>query len=177
MSYNFCDLSACWLRSNDTFKWFVVYFSTIYYHPPKHFLVYHSKQSLINWRCKKKDLRRYHWNSEIFSTNNYRMDWRHQQRWYMHIEFVHKTFRFRKHFGIVLTEEIRTAKFCSEVFWCGNIYLIYLNHHHTSLNSVRSFYRIKLQNYCDMVLLFAPSLRKRGCAVCVYPNRVKWIAI
>ena len=34
----------------------------------------------------------------------------------MFIKFVHKTFSFRKHFNTVLTEAIRTAKFCQEVF-------------------------------------------------------------
>ena len=34
----------------------------------------------------------------------------------MYIEFIYITFSFRKHFGTVLTEEIRIAKFCTEVF-------------------------------------------------------------
>ena len=43
---------------------------------------------------------------------------------YIYIKFVQKTFSFRKHFGTVLTEEIRVAKFCTEVFkmpklFCG----------------------------------------------------------
>ena len=32
------------------------------------------------------------------------------------MKFVQKTFSFRKHFGTVLTEDIRAAKCCTEVF-------------------------------------------------------------
>ena len=34
----------------------------------------------------------------------------------MYIYFFHKNLSFCKHFGTVLTEEIRTAKYCTEVF-------------------------------------------------------------
>ena len=34
---------------------------------------------------------------------------------HIYIKFVQKIFSFRKHFGTVLTEEIRIAKFCTEV--------------------------------------------------------------
>ena len=47
---------------------------------------------------------------------------------YMYITYVHKTFCFRKHVGTVLRAEIRTTKFCTEVF----VILI--------LHSMRSFY-------------------------------------
>ena len=62
----------------------------------------------------------------------------------MSINFVPKTFSFHKHFGTVLTEGIRTAKFCTKVsvmqkhLKCPNI--IYLNGVRTCLDSVRSFY-------------------------------------
>ena len=70
------------------------------------------------WRraYKKMDFWRYHMISEIFLTNDYRTDWRHQCRWYIFIKLVKNTFSFRKHFSTVLTEEIRIAKFCTEVF-------------------------------------------------------------
>ena len=41
----------------------------------KRIVIYYSVQCLIT-RCKKKDLRRYHSNSDVFMTNDYRMDWR-----------------------------------------------------------------------------------------------------
>ena len=80
----------------------------------------------------------------------------------MHIAFVYKAFSFRKHFGTVLTEEIRTAKFGTGVFVMPKRLITKLNIHDGSTPCDCFISRI-LQNYCDMVkFLFLPSLRKRG---------------
>ena len=50
----------------------------------------------------------------------------------MYIKFVHKTFSFHKHFGLVLTDEIRTAKFDTEVF-------VMLKHLMTKLDKPESY--------------------------------------
>ena len=64
------------------------------------------------WRCKKMELRRCHNNSDVFCdkllTRGMEIS--------INMQFVHKTFSFRKHFGAVLREGIQTAKFCTEVF-------------------------------------------------------------
>ena len=39
------------------------------------------------------------------------------------MQFVHKGFSFRKHFGTVLREEIRTAKLWTEVFVMTKLYI------------------------------------------------------
>ena len=43
------------------------------------------------------------------------------------LNLLKKTFSFRKHFGTVLTEEIRIAKFCTEVFVMPKHLMIKLN--------------------------------------------------
>ena len=70
-------------------------------------------------------------------TNGYRTEWRDHLIWYMYIKFVHKSLSFRKHFVTVLTEDMQSTKFCHEVFVMPK-HLIYQNHPHTCLHSVRS---------------------------------------
>ena len=58
---------------------------------------------------------------------------------HLYIKFVQTTFKFRKHCGAVLTEEIRKAKFLTLCLWCRNIKwpnLIYINNPYTCLHSV-----------------------------------------
>ena len=61
----------------------------------------------------------------------------------VYIKFVKKTLSFRKHFCTVFTEEIRIAKFCTEVFVMPKRLMIKLNIPEASLkciHSVQSFY-------------------------------------
>ena len=54
--------------------------------------------------------------SEKKFTNDYRTDENINKDVTSTLNLLKKTFIFRKHFGTVLTEEIRIAKFCTEVF-------------------------------------------------------------
>ena len=61
-----------------------------------------------------------------------------------------KTFSFRKHFGTVLTEEIRIAKICTEVFVMPKHFMTKINTPESSL-CMSPLRAIVLHNYCDMV--------------------------
>ena len=76
------------------------------------------------------------------------------------LNLLKKTFSFRKHFGTVLTEEIRIAKFCNEVFVMPKLLITKLNISESSLymSPLRSIQTI-LQNYCDMV---------KYCSLCTF---------
>ena len=74
--------------------------------------------------------------------------------------FKKKTFSFRKHFGTVLTDEIRIAKFCTEVFVMQKHLMTKLNipgaFLYTCLHSVQSFYLKNIAEFnCDMVNFFS----------------------
>ena len=51
----------------------------------------------------------------------------------MYIKFVKKILSFRKHFGTVFIEEIRIAKFCTEVFVMPKLLMTKLNVPESSL--------------------------------------------
>ena len=74
------------------------------------------------------------------------------------------TICFHKHFGTVFTEEIRTAKFCTEVFVMPKHLMtkLYIPEWSTYMRSFS-----ELLWYGKKSLLFAPSLRKKGCTACV----------
>ena len=97
------------------------------------------------WRCKTKDLRQYHNYSEVFlKKKNYVTEWRHQYRWYMYNKYVCKTFSSGKHYGAVLRDGIRTAKFCTKVFVMPKHTWIILVHVSTPCNR---FISTVLQKY------------------------------
>ena len=50
-----------------------------------------------------------------------------QKQTYIYIKLVQKSVSFRKHFGSILTKEIRKAKFCTEVFVMPKHLMIKLN--------------------------------------------------
>ena len=118
------------------------------------------------------DLRRYHMISAIFLTNYYRTDWRHQLRWYIYFKFVQKTYSFRKHFGTILTEEIRIAKFCTEVFVMPKYLMTKLNIPESSLYMSPLRTIVLSQQYCRITVIwqnfvhFGPLLNMRRCIVC-----------
>ena len=90
------------------------------------------------------DLIRYHMISEIFLTMTITRSEDINKDDTSILNLLKKTFSFRKPFGIVLTEEIRKAKFCTEVFVMPKHLMIeeyiYQNHPYTCLHSVQSFY-------------------------------------
>ena len=73
------------------------------------------------------------------------------------------------HFGTVLTEEIRVAKFCTEVFVMAKHLMTKRNIPESSLYMSRFraivLYQEMLHNDSDIVL-FAPLLNMRRCIVC-----------
>ena len=82
---------------------------------------------------------------------------------HLYIKFIKKTFSFRKHFGTVLKEEIRIAKFCTEVFVMPNYLMTKLNILESSLHVYMSPLRaiVSSQQYCiitvirSIIVLFA----------------------
>ena len=70
------------------------------------------------------------------------------------MKFVHKTFSFRKHFRTVLSEEIRTAKFCTAVFVMPK-YLM-TKKSYTELSSYMSLLRaiVLSQQYCRITVVW-----------------------
>ena len=65
-----------------------------------------------------------------------------------------KKFSFRKHFGTVLTEEIRIAKFCNEVFVMPKYLMTKLNIPESSLyvSPLRAI--ILSQQYCRITVIW-----------------------
>ena len=72
----------------------------------------------------------------------------------MFIKFVHKTFSFRKHFDTVLTEEIRTAKFCHEVFVMPKHLMAKLNIPKSSLYMSPLRAIVLFQQYCRITVIW-----------------------
>ena len=72
---------------------------------------------------------------------------------YMYIKFVHKTFSFREHFDTVLTEEIRTTKFCQELFVMPKHLMIELNIPESSsyMSPLREI--VKSHQYCGITVI------------------------
>ena len=118
------------------------------------------------------NLRRYHTISEIFLTNDYRMEWRHMSRWYINLKCLKKTFSFRKHFVTVLTEEIRIAKFCTEVFVMPKHSMRKLNIPESPLYMSPLCAIVLSQQYCRITVIwqnidrYAPLLTMRRFKVC-----------
>ena len=56
-----------------------------------------------------------------------------------YLKFVKKTFSFRKHFGTVLTEEIRIAKLCTEVFVMPKHLMTKVNIPQSYMSPLRAF--------------------------------------
>ena len=72
----------------------------------------------------------------------------------MYIKFVHNTFSFREHFDTVLTEEIRTAKFCQEVFVMPKHLMTKLNipESPSYMSQLREI--VKSQQYCGINVIW-----------------------
>ena len=87
------------------------------------------------------------------------------------MKFVKKTFSFRKRFGTVLTEEIRRAKFCTEVFVMPKRLMTKLNIPESSLYMSPPRAIVLSQQYCRITVIcqtivhFAPLLNIRRCIV------------
>ena len=87
--------------------------------------------------------------------------------------FVQKTFSFRKHFGTVLTEEIRIAKFCTEVFVMPKHLMTKLNIPESSVYMSLLRAIVLSQQHCRITVIwwnivhFAPLLNMRRCIVCI----------
>ena len=64
------------------------------------------------------------------------------------IYIVQNTFSFRKHFGTVLTEEIRIAKFCTEVFVMPKHLMTKLNIPESTLYMSPLLAIVLSQQYC-----------------------------
>ena len=133
------------------------------------------------WRCKNKGLSRYQINSEVFLTHDFRIEWRHQWRWYMYdIKFVHKSFSFRKQFGTVLTEEIRTEKFCNEVFVMPKYLMSKLNIPE-SASYISPLCAIMIsQQYCRITVIWFEKILlhlhlERGVVQCAIVNSEWWL--
>ena len=84
-----------------------------------------------------------------------------------------KTFSFRKHFGTVLTEEIRihVVKFCTEVFVVPKHLMTKLNIPESSLFMSPLRASVLSHQYCiitviwSLIVLFAPLLNMKRCIV------------
>ena len=78
-----------------------------------------------------------------------------------------KTFSFRKHLDTVLTEEIRIAKFCTEVFVMPKDLMTTLHVPESSLYMSQLRTIVLSQQYCiitviwSIIVLFAPLLNMR----------------
>ena len=72
----------------------------------------------------------------------------------MYIEFIHKTFRLRKHSRTVLREELQTAKFCTEVSVILTHLMIKLNVIEASLYMVVLHAIVLSQQYCRITLIY-----------------------
>ena len=90
------------------------------------------------------------------------------------LNLLKKTFSFRKHFGTVLTEEIRIAKFCTEVYVMPKHLMTKLNIPESSLYMSPLRAIVLSQQWCKITeiwynfVLFAPLLNMRRCTVCYY---------
>ena len=138
-SWNFKCAFVCANVSPVTFASEKINTNSPYFSPRIYFYNVHRVQRLIASKC-----------TERMILNDITVFWSIFDKWlshgvkrsskmiYVYIKFVHKIFSFRKHFDTVLTEEIRTAKFCDEVF-------VMPKHLMTKLKILR--------NYCDMVKL------------------------
>ena len=129
------------------------------------------------------DFKRYHIISELFLTNDYRSVWRHQWRCYIYIKFVKKWVFFRKHFSTVMTEEIRIAKICTEVFVMPKHLMTKRNIPESSLYMSPLRAIVLSQQYCiitviwSIIVLFAPLLNMRRCIVCKWPRSLSLLKI
>ena len=65
-----------------------------------------------------------------------------------------KTFNFRKHFGTILTEEIRIAKFCTEVFVMPKRLMTKLNIPEASLYMSPLRAIVLSQQYCRITVIW-----------------------
>ena len=87
------------------------------------------------------------------------------------LNLLKKTFSFRKQFGTVLIEEIRIAKYCTEVFVMPKRLMTKLNIPETSLYMSILRAIVLSQQYCKITVIWlnivhvAPLLNMRRCIV------------
>ena len=70
------------------------------------------------------------------------------------LNLLKKTFSFRKHFGTVLTEEIRIAKFYTEVFVMPKHLMTKLNRSESSLYMSLLRAIVLSQQYCRITVIW-----------------------
>ena len=70
------------------------------------------------------------------------------------LNLLKKSFSFRKHFGTVLTEEIRIAKYCTEVFVMPKHFMTKLNIHESSLCMSPLHAIVLSQQYCRITVIW-----------------------
>ena len=88
------------------------------------------------------------------------------------LNLLKKNLSYRKHFGTILTQEIRIAKFCNEVFVMPKHLMTKLNNFELSFFYIYPLRAIVLSQQYSIItviwsinVLFAPFLNMRRCIV------------